>query len=99
MVAVNWTNMTSLNQIPAAANTATGDIFWTGILYMVWLIILLLLINYGLEVALLTSSFLATIIGLLLVYGGLVNWQWTLPFIGIMLFMFLYITWTNQPNR
>jgi hypothetical protein len=99
MVAVNWSNMTSLSQLPAAANTATGDVFWVGILYMIWLILLLILISFSLEVAILTSSFLALIIGLLLVYGNLVAWQWILPFVGIMLFMFLYITWTNQPNR
>lgn len=99
MVAVNWTNMTSLAELPAAANTVSGGGFWVGILYMLWLILLLLIINYGLEVALLTSSFLAMIIGLLLVYTGLVAWQWILPFVGVMLFMFLYITWTNQPSR
>lgn len=99
MTAVNWTNMTSLAELPAAANTASGGSFWVGMLYMLWLILLLLIINYGLEVALLTSSFLAMIIGFLLVYMGLVAWQWVLPFVGVMLFMFLYITWTNQPSR
>lgn len=99
MVAINWTNMTTLADIPQAANTATNGSFWVGIMYMLWIILILLLINYGLEVALLTSSFLAMIIGLLLVYGNLVAWQWILPFVGVMLFMFLYITWTNQPSR
>ena len=99
MVAVNWTNMTTLAQLPGAANTASDGAFWVGILYMLWIVLLLLIINYGWETSMLVSSFLAMIIGLLLVYTGLVAWMWILPFVGIMLFMFLYITYTNQQNR
>jgi len=99
MTAVNWTNFTSLAQLPAAANTASDGAFWVGVLYMIWIVLLLLLIAYGWEVSMLIASFLAMIIGFALVYTGLVAWTWLLPLVGVILFMFLYITYTNQQNR
>lgn len=99
MTAINWSNVTSLASVPNAANTATDGGFWVAILYMFWIILLLLIIDWGWEAALLVSSFLAFIISLLLTYADLVAWTWCLPFIGIMLFMFLYITYVQQQSR
>lgn len=92
---VNWTNITDFSQIPAAANES-GSGFWTGMLYMCWIILLLMLTAYGFEVAIIASSFVALIVGLLLVYAGLVSWTYVLSFIGILLFMFLYIIWSGK---
>jgi len=96
---INWTNITDFGQIPAAANTATGGSFWVGILYMIWVILILLTIAYGFEVAIVVSSFAALIIGLLMVYADLVAWQWITTFIGILLFMFLYIIWSSNKGK
>lgn len=99
MVAINWTNITSFAQIPQAANTTTGGYFWVGTLYMIWIILLILFAYFGFEVALLTSSFLALILGLLLVYTDLIAWQWCLTFVGLILGMFLYIIWSSNKVR
>lgn len=96
MASINWSNITDLGQLPDAANTASSGSFWVGMLYMVWVIALLLTVGFGFEVALLTSSFLALVIGLLMVYAGLVALPWVLTFLGIIVFMFLYIIWTSN---
>jgi|TARA_Y100000310_G_scaffold113968_1_gene112405 hypothetical protein len=99
MAAINWSNITDLGQIPAAANTASDGSFWVGMLYMVWIILLMLTIGYGFEVAILVSSFAALVIGLLLVYAGLVAWEWIIVFVGVLLVMFFYIIWSRPRTR
>jgi hypothetical protein len=99
MPAVNWTNITDFGQLPGEANTASGGLFWVSTFYMLWIIIMLLLIGYGFEVAILVASFLMLIVGLLIVYAGLMAWQHLLTVIGILLFMFLYIIWSSAKVR
>ena len=60
MTAVNWTNFTDFADLPAAANTASNGGFWVGMLYMMWIILLLMLSSFGFEVAIVTSSFFPT---------------------------------------
>ena len=95
-MAINWTNVTDFSSLPAQANASTGGTFWTGMLYMLWVVILLLLIAWGFETALLVSSFLALVLGLMLVYAGLMSWTYLLTFVGIILTMFLYIIWSSS---
>jgi len=99
MASINWSNITDFGNLPQAANTASDCSFCVGMLYMVWIIIILLTLSYGFEVAILTSCFASLIIGLLMVYAGLVAWQWVITFVGIMLFMFLYIIWSTSKEK
>jgi hypothetical protein len=96
MTEVNWTNFTDFGDLPSLANTASNGIFWSGMLYMLWIIILLILIAYGFEVALMVSSFIALIIGLLLVYSDLIAWYHCITFVGIILFVVLYNSWGRK---
>lgn len=96
MTAINWTNMTSMADLPTLANTASGGSFWVSMLYMIWIILILLVIAYGFEIALFTSSFICLVLGLLLVYAGLVNWIYVIVFAGIILFLFLYTIFINE---
>ncbi len=93
---VNWTNVTDLGQLPAAANTATSGYFWSGMLYMLWIIIIMVLIGYGFETAILVASFLMLILAFFLTYAGLVSWLVVVQFIGIIFFMYLYILWSAR---
>ena len=93
-MAVNWTNVTSWNDVLATANTNSGSWFWTFIMYGIFLVALLIFSAWGFEVALLISAFIGLLLGILLVYAGLVSWTWTLTFVGIILFSFLYIAWS-----
>jgi hypothetical protein len=99
MSAINWTNVSSFGDLPSLANTASGGTFWVGILHMIWIILILVLIGYGFEVAIVTASFLAMIIAFMMVYADLVNWIFIVEFAGILLFMYLYIIWSGKKDR
>jgi len=99
MAAINWSNITDLGQIPAAANTASAGSFWVGMLYMIWIILIFLTVGFGFEVALLVSSFSALVLGILLVYAGLVAWEWLTVFIGVLVVMFFYIIWSRPAHK
>lgn len=93
---INWSSITDLGQVPAAANTVSGNIFWVGMLYMIWIILMLLLLGWGFEIAIISASFVALVLGLLLVYAGLVAWGWVTVFAGVLIIMFFYITYANS---
>ena len=99
MAEINWSNITDFGQIPAAANTASNGSFWVGMLYMIWIILIFLMIGYGFEVAIVVSSFVGLILGLLLAYTGLIAWTWVLTFVGILVFSFLYIIWSTNKGK
>ena len=96
---VNWTNVTDFGQLPSVANQATGGVFWAGMLEMIWVILMLVLIGYGFEVAITVASFLCLIIAFFMVYAELVSWGFIAQFAGILLFMFLYIIWSGRKDR
>ncbi len=96
MTAINWSNVTDFGQLPQLANIASNNSFWVGMLYMVWIVVMLMMIFYGFEVAILVSSFLALIIGTFLVYADLVSWTYLMTFVGVILAMFLYIIWSGK---
>lgn len=91
MAVINWTNVTSFEQLPALANQATGGGFWVGMLFMMFVVLLLILSFWGFETALIVSAFLGFLLALGLVYAGLISWTYTLVFVGIILVMILYI--------
>ena len=99
MPIINWTNITDFGDIPSQANNATGGLFWTSTLYMVWVVMILVLIYWGFEIAILVSSFLAMIIAIILVYADLIAWYHAITFAGIILFMFLYIIWSGRKTQ
>lgn len=98
MSVVNWTNVTDFAQIPGLANTASTNTFWIGMLHMIFIILLLVMIGYGFEVAITTAAFLSLIIAFFLVYSNLIAWGYIVEFAGILLFIFLYITWSSKRN-
>ena len=95
-MAINWSNVTDLGDLPQQANIATGGGFWVNMLYMCWVVLLLIFSKFGFEAGMLLSSFLCLILSLLLVYAGLIAWVWCLTFVGIILAMFLYIIFNNR---
>lgn len=69
----NMSNVDTLQEILALANTNSGGAFWTG---MYWMIILILLLStqiFGFEASMIIAFFGGLIIGLPLLYLGLIN--------------------------
>ena len=93
----HFQNATNLKDLLAIPNATTGGMFWIGMLFMMWGIIIMAMIGFGVETAMLTASFVILIAGMFLVYLGLVSWTWLMTFLGIILFTMFYMIW--QKNR
>lgn len=91
---VNWTNMTDFASLPAKANETAP--FWTGILYMIWIVLIFLMMGFGFDIAILAASFVALVIGMLLAYANLIAWANVGVFAGLLFFMFIYIAYSKK---
>lgn len=97
---INFTNMTDWSSVPAAANEPTGGAFWVAVLFMLFIIFFLIQLQFGFEVALISSGFVCLMISLLMSFQTppLVDWRYCLVFVAIIILAFLYITWTRGSN-
>ena len=93
---VNWSAITTPQDLLGIPNTNTGGWFWLSMLYMIWFILMFILSAFGIERAIISSSMVCLIVGMLLSYMNLIAWQWCLFFVGVMIFMFLYIMWARR---
>lgn len=93
---INFTNMTDFTSVPAAANEPTGGAFWITILFMLFVVFFLINLANGFEVALIVSSFLSLILGVLMAFQTppLIDWRYCMVFVALLIFSFLYIAWT-----
>lgn len=99
MTPTNWSAVNSITDLLSVANTNSGGFFWTGMLYMVWAVLVILFINTGFETALLTASFICLIIGLNLLFMNLVSLAWgVLTFVGVILTIIIYINWSSRSD-
>lgn len=93
---INWSGVNTPTQLFAAAGAAT-DMFWTGITWLIFLVVLTVSMNFGFEVAFLIAGFLGLIISMFLFYMGLVSFAMTLgPFIAIIILFFIIIAANNR---
>lgn len=99
MVNINWTNITTGGQLLQAPNTSSGGSFWAVTLYMFWIVLLVVFLPFGFEVALLFSAFLALVASILMLYGGLISIGNTLFFVGLIVFWILYIVWSSNKDQ
>lgn len=95
---VNWTNFTDFAQLPQLANEATGGSWWVAMLHMLWIILMMLISFWGFEIALLVGTFLCLILSFVFAYAGLISWAVVVEFAGIILFMFIYVSWSGRKN-
>jgi len=92
----NFTNVTSWNGLLRVANDNTSGFFWTGILYMLFIVATLLFAPFNFEVGLLAGAFLGLMSGIFLSYMGLVDWKNVLVFVALILFEIIYIQWKQR---
>jgi hypothetical protein len=96
---VNWTNVTTPEQMLAIPNSTTNGAFWLTVTFLIWVVLNIVFQSFGFEVALLASSFIALVIALFLSYMGLVAFGWVLFFLGILLFTIIYIIWSSNRDQ
>jgi len=98
-MATNWNSINNAKDLLSIPNTETGGMFWFAMVSMVGTVLAVVLSPFGVETAILTSAFICMILGILLVYAGLMAWEFLLIFIGIILITFLYITYSNRNDN
>lgn len=96
MTGVNWTNVTDFQGLLASANTTTSGWFWTGAVFMIFVIVLISIVTFGFEVAVLSAAFISILLSILLLYMGLVPLWVVGVFVGLALTMFLYLIWSTS---
>jgi len=92
----SFENVTSLKGLLGVANTNTGGFAWTGLMFMMQIIIFFALLPFGFIPSILASAFIGLIAGLFLVYLELMDWSWLMVFLGQILFTIMYITWQER---
>lgn len=88
--ATNWSNINTFEDMLLEANAHSP--FWTMILFMIWAVISITFIPFGFSVALISSGFIGGLVGLFLVYMGLVSWKWVLAMFASVIALVLYET-------
>jgi hypothetical protein len=93
------TNMTGLDNIALSANATTGNTFWSGMYWMVLIIILILTSTFGIEIALLLTFFIGLVAGIFMLYLSWINITTFGITEGVLLFAVIYILWSSNKNR
>jgi hypothetical protein len=91
----NWTNITTPAQMLAIPNTATSNWFYPAMLITLFVIILVSLMNYTFEKAILVASWTCAIVSMLFVFAGLLHWMWFLFFLAPMILWTIF-AWTSS---
>jgi len=91
-----FANMTNLGEMLKIPNSVTGGWFWLGMQVLIFIVLMVSFLGYGFETAILAAGFISLISGMFLVYMELLSWQWLMFFLGVILLMFIYITWNNR---
>jgi len=92
-------NVTSLSDILSLANTTTDGTFWTG---MYWLFIVVVFISsmaFGVEIASVMAFFSGFILGIILLYLGLINIITLGMSEAILLFLVIYLMYSSRTQR
>jgi len=95
-MATNWTNVTDWKGALAVANDNTGGWYWAAILFMIFIVSFISMLGFGVEASLLGAAFSSLMIGILLVYLGLVGWTWVAISVGVLITTFLWIMYSRN---
>lgn len=94
---INWTNVSTFQDILNVANNSGVGYTFTMITFMVWATILITLAGpFGWEAAILSSGFIGMILSILFVYMGLMAWKIAGMFVGLLMVMIMYVIWSNK---
>jgi len=98
MVENYFANATTLQGLLRVPNQHTSNYFWLGMLVIICFVLTISFLGFGLTTALMTAAFITLILGMMMVYMGLVSWSWLMIFLGVILFIMFYITWQTRKD-
>lgn len=84
----NWTTINTFEDLLSSANSVSP--FWTMILFMMWVVLVITFLPFGTSVAFVGGSFIAFLIGMFLGYMGLVAWKWIMGLLGIAIAVIIW---------
>ena len=90
-----WGNITTPTQMLKLANDVSGGWFWFFMTLALFIILFIVLLNFGYERATLTASLSTLIMSVMLAYMDLLNWKFVLMYFGILIFMMLYVYYSS----
>lgn len=94
MNGTNWTAVNSFPDMIAQANSYSP--FWTMMLFMIWVVLTITFIPFGFEIAIVSGSFLAGVIGLFMVYMNIVSWKWVAGLFSLAIVIFIIETFFKR---
>lgn len=92
----NWSNISTFEQVIVQANAYAP--FWTVMLMMIWMVLVITFLQMGIVIALVSGCFLAGVIGIFLVLMGLVAWKWVLGLFALGIVMLIIETFFVDKN-
>ena len=93
---INMTNVNSTQSFLAIANSVTSGWFWTGMDFMIFLVIFITLsATFGFEAGFLSAAFIGIVLSILLIYLSLIPLWIAGVFIGGLIAIIIYIIWRN----
>jgi hypothetical protein len=92
----NWTNISTFEDMIITANQYSP--FWSMMLFMLWAVVVITFIPFGIQIAIIGGSFLAGITGLFLAYMGVVSWKWVLGLFAITIFTLILETFREKKD-
>lgn len=95
-MAVNWTNVTTMQSFLNLANNETSGWFWLGILGMIGVVLFITLLPFGIYPSFLAAAFASVVIGIFFVYMSLIGWQWVAAIVATMIAIFFWIGYTSS---
>jgi len=96
LVGVDFSTVTNATGLLQSANTQTGGYFWFGMLFMLWIVLILAGLSFGFEISIISASFIMLIVSMLLAYGHLLAWSHVIFFLMVIMSMTIYIYYTSR---
>lgn len=92
-------NMTSFGDILSHANTMTQGTFWTGMYWMFIIVAFLSSLALGFEIAIMVAFFGGLVLGIFLLYLGLITGTTLGVTIASLFFVILYLMYSSRSQR
>ena len=93
----NYQNISTTADFLSLANTNSNGYFFTGMVFMIWLIMMISLAGvFGWEAGILSASFTALVVAIFLTYAGLTPIWLIGAFVGIIISIIAFIIYSNR---
>lgn len=95
MPIANFSNMSSFTEILAGSNVGVSGWFWTVMVYMIYIILIVSMLSSTLETSIIVSSVIMLFLSLILAYAGLVAWWVVGTFFGVIITFYILHYWIS----